>query len=140
MFFWRFFGGFGPLSCSNQRRYGGVPHLCFDPLGVGYPKHQLSSKSETLQKNRLFWGCFFGVFSGVLDRSPARTRGDTGVCLIYVLIPLVWAIQNTNYLPNRRHFKKIDYFGDVFLAFFRGFWTALLLEPEEIRGCASFMF
>src|ERR1051326_7115699 len=51
-----FFGVFGTLSCLNQRRYGGASHLCFGPVGMGYPKHQLSSKSETLLKNR-----FFGV-------------------------------------------------------------------------------
>src|ERR1044071_9277843 len=143
---------------------------------MGSPKHQLFSKSETLQKIRFFWVGWsrqrqFWPFLGSLGRSPARTRGATGESVIYVLIPwyglsktptifqigdtsknsiflggvvpakailaffrvfgslscsnqrgyggkrhlcfdpLVWALQNTNYLPNRRHFKKFDFFG-----------------------------
>ena len=37
------------------------------------------------------------------SRSTARTRRDTEVHLSHFFIPMLWAIQNTNYLRNRRH-------------------------------------
>src|SRR5579872_3307321 len=74
------FATFGPFPCSNQKSYGGEPLPFFCPLGMGYPKHQLASKSETLRKIRFFVrDSQKGHFRDFLDPSPARTRRATGV-------------------------------------------------------------
>ena len=93
-----------PLYSSNQTRYGGAPQPFFNPHVMGYPKHQLSSKSETLD---------FFRFLGPATLTPcsSRTRGDETAPPATFLIGTLSPIQNTNSLRNRRHSIFFDVWG-----------------------------
>ena len=93
-----FFAWFWPFSSpsrSKQKRYGGTSQPFFNPLGMGYPKHQLSSKSETLEKSRFFCRDGFFAFSPIFVHfrglpllEPEEMRGSISHKLFFYHIGL----------------------------------------------------